>query len=224
MTSAEHAHPRYLRTGRPDLEAVVETLCLAFAADPVLTWNFPPDLADRAALVAGFFRVTTEMLLDHGGEIGATANYEAVAVFSPPEATALSEAEAADFLAALLAVCGEGGERAAIIMRALDDAHPTDLPPHFHVMFAAVRPGAQAQGHARAISGALAQAADAAGAGVYAEASNLASLALWKRLGLRRIGPEIILPDGGPSLYPIWGEPGTWSVGRAFGTADPTRS
>ncbi|ADP83586.1 N-acetyltransferase [Pseudofrankia inefficax] len=207
MTSAE-----YLRTGRPDIEAVVETLCLAFESDPVLTWNFPRDLANRSALVAGFFRVTTQLILDHGGEIGATANYEGLGVWSPPGATALSEAETDDFLNALFTACGEGGERAAIIMQALDEALPADLPAHYHVMFAAVRPGAQAQGHAHAISNLLARAANEAGAGVYAEASNLRSLALWERMGLRRIGPEITLPDGGPSLFPIWGDAGTWSL------------
>ncbi|CAO5229966.1 hypothetical protein FAGKG844_130064 [Frankia sp. AgKG'84/4] len=35
---------------------------------------------------------------------------------------------------------------------------------------------------------------------------------MWERLGPRRIGPEIVLPDDGPTLYPIWGDPGTWSL------------
>ncbi|MDT3445334.1 MULTISPECIES: hypothetical protein [unclassified Pseudofrankia] len=78
------------------------------------------------------------------------------------------------------------------------------------MLFAGVRPGHQARGHAAAVSRTLAAVANAAGAGVYAEASNQRSLALWLRLGLRRIGPEIALPDGGPSLYPIWGDAGGW--------------
>jgi GNAT superfamily N-acetyltransferase len=78
-------------------------------------------------------------------------------------------------------------------------------------MFAAVRPELQTRGNASAVSRALARLAEPIGAGVYAEASNLRSLALWERLGLRRIAPEIVLPDGGPTLYPIWGDPGTWS-------------
>ncbi|WP_261553593.1 hypothetical protein [Frankia tisae] len=64
---------------------------------------------------------------------------------------------------------------------------------------------------ARRMADQLAVTADATGAGVHAEASNQRSLALWQRLGLRRVGPEITLPDGGPSLHPIRGDPGAWS-------------
>ncbi|WP_007513840.1 MULTISPECIES: GNAT family N-acetyltransferase [Pseudofrankia] len=205
MTSPEIVH-----TSDPDLPAVVETLCLAFDTDPVTEWNFPRDLANRAALIEGFFRVTVGMILDHGGTVATTTDHVAIGVWSPPGEPTLTEAEAADYADALFKACGEGGERAAIIMQALDAAHPADLPPHYHVFFAGVRPGHQARGHALAVTRTLAAVTNAAGAGVYAEASNLRSLALWERLGLRRIGPEITLPDGGPSLYPIWGDPGTW--------------
>jgi ribosomal protein S18 acetylase RimI-like enzyme len=150
------------------------------------------------------------MILEHGGCVGMTPGYEAVGVFSPPGEPELTGSEQADFTDALLAACGEGGERAVTVMAALDAAHPADLPPHYHAMFAAVRPDARALGHGTQVARALAVVADAAGAGVYAEASNLMSLALWERLGVRRMGPEIALPDGGPILYPIWAAQGTW--------------
>jgi ribosomal protein S18 acetylase RimI-like enzyme len=207
MTPIEFWH-----TSRPDVAAAVETLCVAFDTDPVLEWTFPRAIAGRTALVEAFFRITTEMVLEHGGEIGATAGYEAVSVWAPPGEPTMGEARHAEYLAALLAGCGEGGERATTVMRALEAGQPPDLPPHFHVMFAAVRPEHQTRGSASEVSRMLAVAANAAGAGVYAEASNHRSLALWERIGLRRVGPEITLPDGGPSLYPIWGDPGTWSL------------
>ncbi|MCM3883260.1 GNAT family N-acetyltransferase [Frankia sp. R82] len=214
MTTTE-----YLRSGPTDLEAVVETLCIAFDTDPLLTWNFPRDMANRAVHVAGFFRVTVQMILDHGGTVATTPNHEALGVWSPPGEPALGETDELRFAEALLAACGEGGERAVAIMAALAAAHPSDLPPHYHVMFAAVRPEFQFRGHSGAIGHHLALTANAEGAGVYAEASNLHTLEVWRRLGLRRRGAEIILPDGGPTLYPIWGDPGTWSLAGTRPTA-----
>jgi len=34
---------------------------------------------------------------------------------------------------------------------------------------------------------------------------------LWERLGLRSLGREIRMPDGGPSRYPSSATPGAWS-------------
>jgi ribosomal protein S18 acetylase RimI-like enzyme len=200
---------KFLRTAGVDMTQVMETLCVAFDRDPVTEWTFPRSMDNRDKLVEGFFRVITEMVLDHGGQIGATPDYAAVSVWSPPGEPTLTATEEADLVENLLAACGEGGERAVAVMRALDAGHPAGLPPHFHVTFAAVRPETQTRGSASMASQALARAALTAGAGLYAEASNQRSLALWERLGLRRIGDEITLP-GGPSLYPIWGPPGGW--------------
>jgi hypothetical protein len=51
-----------------------------------------------------------------------------------------------------------------------------------------------------------------AGAGVPAEASSPRNLVLWQRFEVKRNGPEIQLPEDGPSLYPVWAGPGEWHI------------
>jgi len=201
------------RPSPADLRSVIETLCLAFDTDPVTEWNFPRHLANRPSLVEGFFRLTTEMILDHGGYVAATPGYEAVGVWSPPDAAEPTEAELADYASALVRACGEGAERALTIMRAIDASRPADIPPAFHVLFIGVRPDQRKQGGAVEILAAVGQALIETGTGVYGEASNEHSRALWQRFGASQAGPEIQLPESGPSLYPMWAPPGHWHVG-----------
>ncbi|MCK9901184.1 GCN5 family acetyltransferase [Parafrankia colletiae] len=191
-------------TGTPDLDAVTRTLTLAFAADPILDWAIPRGSAERDRWLAGFFRTVTGMLLDHRGLVGSTPGYSALTVWSPPGEPALDDAEQARFDERLAAACGPHGDRAVALMRALDEHYPTDLPPHFHVMFSATRPEPGASGSAVLLVHTLLRTEHLGGHGIYAEASTPQNRDLWQGMGMRPIGDEITLPDGGPSLYPLW--------------------
>lgn len=199
---------RFPVTDAPDLDAVVTTLTSAFRDDPVLVWTFPREVPRREQLLDGFFRVTTEMLLRHGGLTAATPGYEAVLVWSPPGTPDLTEAESKQYLSDLAAATGTCGERAAVLMAALDEHYPRDLPPHIHVMFAAARPSPEITGAGVMLVRAMLRQQRRPGTGLYAEASSPFNLSLWERMGMRRIGDEIALPGNGPSLYPIWMDPG----------------
>ncbi|MCK9924230.1 GNAT family N-acetyltransferase [Frankia sp. AgPm24] len=210
-TSVSHARrPRrnsVLITATPDMAAVVDTLTRAFDPDPILNWAFPPAAANREQSMAAFFRITTELLLEHGGQVGVAPEYAAVAVWSPPGEPALSELEQTRYFQRLADACGECGERAVALMRALDDQHPPGLPAHYHVMFAAARPEPAAVGRAVLLIRALLKLEELRGCGLYAEASSPQNRDLWLEMGLRRVGDEIVLPAGGPSLYPVWRAP-----------------
>lgn len=191
-------------TGSPDLDAVVATLVAAFRDDPVIEWAIPPTTLGRDYHLAAFFASTTEFLLEHGGIVAAPKDYSAVLVWSLPGEPAVSDAENRAFLDRLAASTGACGPRVRALMEALDAHHPADLPPHCHVMFAAVRPEHRGTGVRAALTDALRAMRLHDGVGVYAEASSTRNLRLWERLGGKRIGEDIVLPDGGPSLYPIF--------------------
>lgn len=201
----------FVVTADPDLDAVTATLVEAFRDDPVLRWTMPPDTPERDRWLDGFLRSTTALLLAHDGRVAHTQEHEAVAVWSPPGQPDLDEAGNAAWLAELAHVTGPCAERAVTLVTALDEHHPTDLPPHVHVMFAAARPEAAGRGvlMLRALTRRLGDPA----VGLYAEASSPVNLGLWQAMGLQRTGPEIPLP-GGPSLYPIHA-PGSDRAGRA---------
>lgn len=196
-----------------DLEAVVQTLCLAFDSDPVTEWAFPRHLANRGPVVEGFFRATTELILQHGGRAVATPGHEAVGVWSPPGAAEPAEADVAGYAARLTGAYGDAVERALTVMGLIDARRPAGLPPHFHVLFVGARPEHHKRGAAIQVMGMLAQALNETGAGVLGEASSTYSLALWRRMGANRIGPEIQL-SAGPSLYPVWAAPDEWRLPR----------
>lgn len=188
-------------TATPDLDAVVATLIAAFRDDPVLRWTMPPEVAERDRWLDGFFRATTELLLDHDGLVGHTPDHEAVAVWSPPGEPDLDDAAETAWQERLAAATGPCATRSMALMAALDDHHPADLPPHVHVMFAAARP--EAWGSGVVLVRALVRRLGRKDLGLYAEASSLDSLTLWLEMGMRRIGREIPLLDG-PPLFPIW--------------------
>ncbi|MGC0362212.1 ribosomal protein S18 acetylase RimI-like enzyme [Rhodococcus sp. 27YEA15] len=201
-TTDEPAHAVRV-TASPDLDAVSATLTAAFHDDPVMAWAIPSGTDDRERYLGAFFRLTTRFLLDHGGLVAMSADYRAVLVWSGVgEEADASENE--EFLDLLSSQTGPSGDRVRTLMAALDDHHPVGLPPHFHVLYAAVRPHARGDGIRRSLTGALRALRHREQIGAYGEASSLRSLRLWERLGGERIGAAIELPDGGPSLYPFF--------------------
>lgn len=188
-------------TATPDLAAVVDTLTSSFAADPIIEWAIPSSTPDRRRYLDAFFEITTRALLDGGGHVAATPTYDGVVVWSGTEPA--TDAENSRMLADLEDRCGPCGPQVRLLMEILDAHHPTDLPPHVHCLYAAVRAEARGSGAREMVIGAFRELRIARGLGVYAEASSERSLKLWKRLGSEQLGEPILLPAG-PSLYPIF--------------------
>jgi ribosomal protein S18 acetylase RimI-like enzyme len=162
-----------------DLKAVIQTLCVAFDTGLVTESNFPRHMSNRSSLVGGYFCVTTEMILGHGGQLAAAPGHEAAGVWSPAGAPQITQAELAGYASQLAGACGDGAEHA---LRSIG-AHRPDLPPHFHVMFVAVRPGYRKQGAAVEMVRTPGQALTGTGTGVRGEASSGHGFALWQRMG-----------------------------------------
>lgn len=206
MTTAR-VTPEPTVTGKPDLAAVVATLTASFGQDPVIEWAIPTETPERSRYLDAFFTIVTEDILDRGGMAAASPDYDAVIVWSTPTDAVPSEGESSILLDRLESSTGPTGNRVRVLMELLDEHHPADLPPHCHVMFAAVRERSRGTGVRAALTGALRELRLADGVGVYAEASSERSLKLWERLGLSRVGSEIVLPDGGPKLFPLFAGP-----------------
>ncbi|MDJ0394200.1 hypothetical protein QMK17_12760 [Rhodococcus sp. G-MC3] len=194
-------------TSAPDLDAVVATLTASFGQDPIIEWAIPVDTPERSRYLDAFFSIVTTDILDRGGMAATSTDYDAVIVWSRPTDAVPTEDESAGLLDRLESATGPTGSRVRVLMELLDEHHPTDLPPHCHVMFAGVRERSRGTGVRAALTGTLRELRIADGVGVYAEASSERSLRLWERLGLSRVGSEIVLPDGGPKLFPLFAAP-----------------
>ncbi len=117
-----------------DLDAVVETISLAFYADPVWSWAFP-EANLRAAQFRRWWPLFVESALPHGW-VWRTAGAESVTVWTPPglpELSAVAEARVPGLLDELL------GERSRTVLRALlqfEAARPHD-ELHYYLSFVA---------------------------------------------------------------------------------------
>lgn len=191
MTSVRQATSR-------DRAAVVDTLAVAFQADPVSRWIFT-NPADRAQRHPGFFGVFAEMALT-SGTVLVDADVDAAALWMPggPDAP-----EAPEWMADRLAAsCGPAWPRMSILADRMAAAHPGSMP-HAYLMFAGVHPTRQGQGLGGALIRHHLDVLDGVGLPSYLEASSEASARLYSRLGYRHLGQPIELPDG-PGLWPMW--------------------
>jgi GNAT superfamily N-acetyltransferase len=188
------------RAQAADAGRIADVLGSAFMTDPVSGWLFP-DPADRARLHPAFFRVFVDLVLRDGllltdPDVSAVTLWLDVGAGHPDDPAGERETRAS-FDAAI----GGYASRFAILDALLSAGHPTG--PHAYLPFVAVLPERQGHGTGAALLSARLVELDAAHRPAYLEASSPRNAALYARLGFRRLGPTIDLPDG-PSLYPMW--------------------
>ncbi|MFI5986762.1 hypothetical protein ACIBEA_38610 [Streptomyces sp. NPDC051555] len=184
--------------GRSAVTHLSTLLAVAFHQDALARWMVP-DEQERAERLPGFFRAFVELSAAHGG-VFTGPDGDAVLLFLPPGAEP-DPARLAEAAAAL-------GPYAPALhtIAALQDARHPHGPPHYYISFAGVRADRQRDGLVSALVGRLAARADAEGVGLYTEASSPGGEAASRRGGFERVGPEIVLPGGGPALRPMWRE------------------
>ncbi|MFE3327944.1 hypothetical protein [Streptomyces sp. NPDC059176] len=188
------------RLNRSVVTRLCDLLSSSFHEDALARWMIPDERL-RAELLPGFFKVFVELSAAYDGVL-MTPDGDAVLLFLPPGA----EPDEAALDEAFAGLLGEHMDALRSIIRLQAQHHPEE-PPHYYVSFGAARPGRQKGGLISGLAGDLLARADANGSGVYTEASSPGGEAAGRRAGFRRLGVEIVLPDGGPALRPMWRDP-----------------
>jgi ribosomal protein S18 acetylase RimI-like enzyme len=88
----------------------------------------------------------------------------------------------------------------------MESRHPKE-PQSYYLAAIGVEPAAQGRGEGSALMEPILARADAEETACYLEASSTRSRALYERHGFVQTG-EIQLPRGGPTIWPMWREPG----------------
>jgi len=179
--------------------AATDLITTAFHSLAVSKWLVADPDQRWAAQHAQF-----QMLVEHAAEHGT--------IYLDPDRTATAVwldytrpvPEPADYDRRLLQACGEHVARFAALDVAFAEHHPS--APHQHLAFMAVHPRQQQRGRGSALLADHHRRLDAAGVPAYLEAANLRAARLYGRWGYR-ILDRIDLP-GGPSMWPMWREPG----------------
>jgi GNAT superfamily N-acetyltransferase len=193
-----------------DLEAVVETISLAFLSDPVWAWAFPdPDA--RLSQYRRWWRPFVRSAIAHG-RVSTTDHVEAVAIWVVPGGTELLAEDAAALPALIDEVAGTDAGRVLATMELIERNHPVDVPEHFYLTLLGTHPDHRGHGIGlQVLAHDLAQI-DEQQAAAYLESSNPANDNRYASVGFARYG-QFQLPDDGPVVTTMWRDPTRTSGG-----------
>lgn len=190
-------------TARPatlaELNAVTELCLAAFADEAVTTW-LAPDPAARQ-------RQLREMLgASLGAAIEADALILAVAPDGEPVAASVwvprdARSDAAQPSSSPTDDSEQSRRQAAV--EAATEARRPEMA-HLHLSSMATLPDHRGRGAGSAMIAAGVEGARRRRLPVYLEASTAENRRLYERFGFRDHGAPIQLPDGGPTLQPMW--------------------
>ncbi|MFE3582045.1 GNAT family N-acetyltransferase [Streptomyces vinaceus] len=215
-----------IRCARPgEAGPVAALLARAFAEDAVMAWMFPDadgdasadadadadaiadgDAGGRARGTARFFALLQRQQRPRAGavRVAATSGGQllAAALWSGPGRWQPSAARELATMPRYAYVFGVRGlARAAGVQNAPHDAHPDT--PHWYLPTLGTDPGFQGTGVGSALVREQLAHCDRLGQPAYLESSMISNIPFYEGLGFRVTG-EIRLPDGGPTLWPMW--------------------
>jgi GNAT superfamily N-acetyltransferase len=187
-TGCAECHAASRVTGAVPAE-MIEVLRRAFEHDPHINWLIPQD-AGRAAAMSALFRL---LVCEMGGELHASADGKAVALWFPPGETP-DWARQARFFLRYLAIAGPvRALKRGFDLKRMDQRHP--VQPHFYLQLLGVEPDSRRRGLGGALLTRLLNRAQADGCAVYLETSNPENLAFYSRHGFSGT-TETRLSDG----------------------------
>ncbi|MBF6547519.1 GNAT family N-acetyltransferase [Nocardia brasiliensis] len=192
------------QAGRQDRDAVIEAFSLASPDEEVTAWvleghsfeqfggQYVPGLIDRAL-------ADDEIWL-----AGSGAQIWAVSIWQHMESADRLAREAAEAQAlAASAPDVRPLQRVSHVSDLLARTHPREFP-HRYLQVIVTVPEHRGKGAGGAILAEQTKAASAAGVPAYLEASTERSARLYARNGFARTNIDHDLPDGGPTLRPMW--------------------
>ena len=187
-----------------DLDAVAETLGLAFENDPVWNWAFRvsehgPEPLRRA------WRFVVNSTLDYGW-VWLTEGCASASLWIPPGKPEMKQEDEEPFGALLEEQLGADAARVLDTFERFDRAHPHDRGHHYYLSLLATHPDHAGRGIGMGLLADNLARIDAEGAAAFLESSNPANDHRYERLGFSRCG-EFELGEDGPVVTQMWRDP-----------------
>ncbi|MFL6145663.1 MAG: amino acid permease [Labedaea sp.] len=185
-----------------ELETVTMVLARAMHHDLPAQWLVPePDV--RSQVYPAFLKILARHALRGAGEVFATADRSAVAIWYPAP-YGVPDANPADYDARLAQATGPFLPRFLSMDAAMQAEHPIERPHHY-LSFIAALPEHQCRGSGSALLASRLTDLHRRGIPAYLEATNRRNLALFLHHGFTVLGAARV-PDGGPTMYRMWRE------------------
>jgi ribosomal protein S18 acetylase RimI-like enzyme len=193
-----------VRPGRKsDVRELSRTLGRAFHTDPVMTW-IVRDADARAKTLPRLFAALTRYhhLAGGGVEVASTdGSIGAAALWDPPGRWKHSRLEQLRAMPTLFRAFGRRLTAGVGVEEAMQRVHPEE--PHWYLAVIGSAPTVRGSGFGQALMYSRLDRCDAEHAAAYLESSNPDNVPYYQRFGFEVTG-EITIPDGGPSLWPMW--------------------
>jgi GNAT superfamily N-acetyltransferase len=191
------------RAQRCEVRELSAVLARAFHDDPVTMWMLPDSRARAKALPRMFAAMTKHHFLSrglpevacHDGVVGGSS------LWDPPGQWQTTPREEWLMKPGLLWAFRSRIARAQKAVDTMKELHPEE--PHWYLMIIGSDPSVRGKGFGQALMHSRLDRCDEAHAPAYLEASKRELIPFYSRFGFAVTG-EINLPDGGPSLWPMW--------------------
>ena len=192
-----------VKAGRADVVALSESLAAAFYDDPVMGWLLP-DAASRARRLGVLFSVFLRGHFLRMDAAWTTPDRVGGALWAPPGRALVPPRQVARQLPGVVRVFGSRTVRALRMFEHVERHHPKAL--HWYLGVLGTTPARQGEGIGSSLLGPVLQRCDAEGFPAYLESSKESNIPFYRRHGFE-LRAEIALPDGGPTIWPMWREP-----------------
>ena len=193
---------------RADISELSHVLGRAFYDDPVSMWIMPDDKTRAAHLRRFFATVTRHHHLAGGGvEVASDGSIGAAALWDPPGRWKQTPREQLMMMPSFIRGFGARprvGRKMGALLELMKRHHPEE--PHWYLAVIGSDVTVRGKGYGQALMSSRLDRVDAEHAPAYLESSKAENVPYYQRFGFEVTG-EIVLPDGGPTLWPMWRAP-----------------
>jgi GNAT superfamily N-acetyltransferase len=186
-----------------DTGEIVATLAGAFDADPLWSWAFPDD-EKRPGQYEAFFGLFIESAIPNGWA-WTLDQAAAVAVWTPPGKSELSEEAEAELEPFLTAELGAHAEAVLQVFESFESAYP-EGQDFYYLSLLGTHPDYRGRGLGMSLLAANLAQIDTEGMPAYLESSNPANNARYEHLGFKP-RTEFSTPEGDHTVTTMWREP-----------------
>ncbi len=185
-----------------DVAAIGAVQARAFFDDPLQMWAIP-DAALRLELLERMFTLLARVVNVPSGEAYTDTSLSAAAFWVAPGryGEPLAREARAELATLEQQVSAEILLRLTLANDAMHGAHPHDA--HWYLQGIGTDPSARGRGLASALIEIVTARADAAEVPCYLESTKAENVGLYERHGFVVTG-TISVPEGGPTLWPMW--------------------
>jgi GNAT superfamily N-acetyltransferase len=194
---------------KADISELSHALGRAFYDDPVSEWIMPEGRT-RAANLRRFFATVTRHHHFAGGGVevaGDGSTIGAAALWDPPGRWKQSSREQLMMLPSFILGFGfrlSVGRKLGDLLNRMKQQHPEE--PHWYLAVIGSDTSVRGKGYGQALMNSRLDRVDAEHAPAYLESSKAENVPYYQRFGFEVTG-EIVLPNGGPTLWPMWRAP-----------------